>query len=150
LIGVELRPKVAALARRALGGAADILAADARTEALPAARTIFVFDVLHMMPATDQEVLLDGLVRALEPGGTLLVREVDAAAGWRFRAVEIANRAKALAFWYSSRGFNFRSTAEWRVLLEKRGLGVSTQPMGQGTPFGNILLAGAKAGARQV
>jgi SAM-dependent methyltransferase len=145
LVGIELREKVADIARRALGDAAEISAADARTEALPAARTILVFDVLHMMPAADQETLLRGLVAALEPGGTLLLREADADAGWRFQAVNFANRMKALAFGYSSKEFYFRTAAEWRTLLETFGLSVELQPMGQGTPYGNVLLAGTKA-----
>ena len=146
LIGIELRPKVAAIARRVLGDGAEIIAADARTERLPTARTILVFDVLHMMPAADQEALLRGLVAALEPGGVLLLREADAGAGWRFQAVNIANRLKALAFGYSSNGFCFRTAAQWQTLLETLGLGVELQPMGQGTPYGNVLLAGTKAG----
>jgi SAM-dependent methyltransferase len=147
LVGIELREKVAAIARRALDDEAEISAADARTEALPAARTILIFDVLHMMPAADQEALLRGLVMALEPGGTLLLREADAGAGWRFQAVNFANRMKALAFGYSSKGFCFRSALEWRTLLEAFGLSVELQPMGKGTPYGNVLLAGTKAGA---
>jgi SAM-dependent methyltransferase len=146
LVGIELREKVADIARRALGDTAEISATDARTEALPAARTILVFDVLHMMPAADQETLLRGLVAALEQGGTLLLREADAGAGWRFQAVNFANRVKALAFGYSSKGFYFRTAAEWRTLLETFGLSVELQPMGQGTPYGNVLLAGTKVG----
>jgi SAM-dependent methyltransferase len=146
LVGIELRAKVAAIARRALAGEAEISAADARSEALPVARTILVFDVLHMMPAADQEALLRGLVAALEPGGTLLLREADADAGWRFQAVNFANRMKALAFGYSSKGFCFRTAASWRALLESRGLSVEVWPMGKGTPYGNVLLVGTKAG----
>ncbi len=146
LVGIELRENVAALARRALAGVAEISAADARTERLPTARTILVFDVLHMMPAADQEALLRALVAALEPGGVLLLREADAGAGWRFQAVNVANRMKALAFGYSSRGFYFRTAAQWRTLLEAQGLAVELMPMGHGTPYGNVLLAGTKTG----
>ena len=146
LVGIELRAKVAGIARRALASDVEISAADARSEALPVARTILVFDVLHMMPAKDQEALLRGLVAALEPGGTLLLREADADAGWRFQAVNFANRMKALAFGYSSKGFCFRTAASWRALLESRGLSVEVWPMGKGTPYGNVLLVGTKAG----
>lgn len=146
LVGVELRAKVAATGRLALGDEAEIVAADARSEALPAARTILIFDVLHMMGAADQEALLRGLVAALEPGGTMLLREADAGAGWRFQTVNLANRFKALAFGYSARGFHFRTAAGWRELLERCGLSVEVWPMGQGTPYGNVLLCATKAG----
>ncbi|MGC4071848.1 MAG: methyltransferase domain-containing protein [Nibricoccus sp.] len=145
LVGVELRPKVAEIARRALTGQAEVIAADARTEALPAARTILVFDVLHMMPAEDQEALVRGLVKALEPGGVLLVRDVDAAAGWRFWAVNFANRMKAFFFGYSSKGFCFRALDAWRGLLESYGLSVEVWPMGRGTPYGNVLFVASKS-----
>jgi SAM-dependent methyltransferase len=146
LVGVELRAKVAEIARRALGDEAEITAADARSEALPVAGTILVFDVLHMMPAADQEALLRGLVAALEPGGTLLLREADAGAGWRFQAVNFANRAKAFFFGYSSKGFCFRTKDEWRALLESHGLRVEVWPMGKGTPYGNVLFAACALG----
>jgi SAM-dependent methyltransferase len=147
LVGIELRPGVAAIARRALGGQAEIIAADVRTEVLPAAGTILVFDVLHMMPAVDQEAILRGLVASLEPGGTLLLRDADAGAGWRFQAVNLANRMKAFALGYSSKGFYFRTKEDWRALLESHGLSVEIFPMGKGTPYGNVLLAAVKPAA---
>ncbi|MFT3784511.1 MAG: methyltransferase domain-containing protein [Nibricoccus sp.] len=145
LIGIETRPRVAALAAQALAGQAEIISADARREPLPTARTVLVFDVLHMMSLADQEALLGGVVAALEPGGVLLMRDVDAGAGWRFQAVRVANRFKAFAFGYSSRDFSFRTAAEWRKCLESLTLAVEVVPMGQGTPFGNVLFVATKA-----
>jgi SAM-dependent methyltransferase len=145
LVGIETRPRMARLARDALGQHASILAADARTTPLPAARVIAVLDVFNMMPAADQEALLDALVAKLEPGGLLLVRDADAAAGWRFRAVALGNRIKALTLGYSSRGFHFRTAAAWRACFERRGLHVEARPMGTGTPFGNVLFVAQKA-----
>jgi SAM-dependent methyltransferase len=146
LIGIELREIVAAMARRALVdvGTVDVGAVDARSVTLPTARTALVFDVLHMMGATDQVALLRGLIGALEPGGVLLMREADAGAGWRFQAVNVANRLKALVFGYSSLDFCFRTAAGWRAVLEEQGLAVSVLPMGKGTPYGNVLLVGTK------
>jgi len=146
LIGVETRPKVAAIARRALGGDAEIITADVRKGSLPPARAILLFDVLSMMPATDQRMVLEVLLQSLEPGGTLLMREVDAAAGWRFRSVQAANRLKAWALGTRGVQFHFRTLTEWRAWLEAAGLRVETRPMGQGTPFGNVLLIGRKEG----
>ena len=144
LVGMETRSRVAEIARRALSGQAEIITADARCRVLPAAQTILVFDVLHMMPAADQDALMHTLVAALEPGGVLLLREADAGAGWRFQAVNLANRLKAVAKGYSSRGFHFRAADEWRVWLESCGLHVEVRAMGGGTPFANVLFAATK------
>ena len=58
LIGIETRPRIAALARRALGGEATIVAGDARHYTPAGCRAVLFFDVLHLMPAADQERLL--------------------------------------------------------------------------------------------
>ena len=96
LVGVELRPHRARLARAALGADAEIVESDARTISAGACRVVLFFDVLHMMPRADQDALLAAAVGALEPGGVILVREADASAGWRFQAVRIGNRLTAL------------------------------------------------------
>lgn len=145
LIGVETRPRVAEQASRALSDAAEILTADARTTAYPLCRTIFVFDVLHLMPRRDQERLLDQLTGALEPGGWLLIREVDAGSGWRFRTVQLGNSMKALLGGRSPSQFHFRATSAWKRALIDRGLDVDAVPMNTGTPFGNILVVARRS-----
>jgi len=147
LIGVETRAHMASVARIALGAGADIVSADIRRIPLPPSRTILVFDVLHMMSADDQESVLGALVQSLEPEGTLLIREADASAGWRFHCVQAGNRFKALMKGYSSKDFHFRTARGWQSLVGSYGLAVKASPMGTGTPFGNILLVAKKAKA---
>ena len=96
LVGIETRPRVAAIARQALGEAASIVEGDARTHVPDGARVVLFFDVLHMMPAADQEQLLASTAARLDAGGMILIREPDAGAGWRFAAVRAGNTAKAL------------------------------------------------------
>ncbi|MBL9213691.1 MAG: class I SAM-dependent methyltransferase [Opitutaceae bacterium] len=148
LVGVETRPQAAAIARRALGPDAEIVTDDVRLRPLPAARAILLFDVLNLMPAADQDTLLAAVQAALEPGGVLLVREADAAAGWRFRAVRAGNWIKACWIGRFAQPFHYRPLTEWRGWLERAGLEVEVRPMGMGTPFGNVLLVGRKAGER--
>lgn len=145
LVGVETRKRAAAIAQRALGESAEIVTADVRERPLPPANAILLFDVLSMMPATHQDVLLGVLLRALEPGGVLLVRDVDAAAGWRFQTVKVVNRLKAWLLGTRGVNFHFRTLAQWRALLEQNGLTVEARAMGQGTPFGNVLLIGRQS-----
>jgi len=139
LIGIETRQGVAALAQRVLGGDATIVAADARTEVLPGCRAVLVFDVLQMMTASDQDALLLAMSAALEPGGVMLVREADAAAGWRYHAVRLGNRLKAIVFGRWRQTFHFRTVEAWTRCFERAGLDVRFTGTGEGTPFGNVL-----------
>ncbi len=145
LAGIELRPRIARIASDALGDAATIHQADARTVRPASADVIALFDLLHLMSANEQEQLLTRLVDALTPGGVLLVREADAAGGWRFQAVRIGNRLTALATRRWNTRFQFRTATEWHALLERYGLQVQdVRPAGEGTPFANILLVARK------
>ncbi len=139
LVGVELRPHRARLARAALGSDAEIVESDARTLSAGTARVVLLFDVLHMMPRPDQDALLAAAVRALEPGGMIVVREADASAGWRFQAVRFGNRLTALTSGAWHQTFAFRTLEEWRDCFSRHGLDVEGTPAGAGTPFANHL-----------
>jgi uncharacterized protein (DUF2062 family)/2-polyprenyl-3-methyl-5-hydroxy-6-metoxy-1,4-benzoquinol methylase len=139
MIGVESRKHVADLARRALGADAEIIHGDARTVAPAHCRVVLCFDVLHLMPGSDQEAVIAAAADALEPGGVMLVREADASAGWRFAAVRFANRLKALAFGAWRQREYFRTLDEWVACFESHGLYAEVRPMSDGTPFANVL-----------
>jgi SAM-dependent methyltransferase len=141
LHGIELRPRAADLARYALGDAAQVQAADALEAALPPAiDVVAIFDVLHLMDRAAQVPMVTRLAAAMRPGALLLVREADASAGWRFRMVRFGNRITALLRGRWRAQFAFRSAAEWQALLAELGFEVSVAPMGEGTPFANVLL----------
>ncbi len=139
MVGIELRPHRARLARAALGADADIIESDARTISAGACRVVLLFDVLHMMPPHDQDALLATVVAALEPGGVILVREADASAGWRFHAVRIGNRLTALTSGAWRQPLVFRTVSEWRECFSRHGLEVEGVPANAGTPFANHL-----------
>jgi uncharacterized protein (DUF2062 family)/SAM-dependent methyltransferase len=139
LMGIETRPRVARIARRVLGDAADIIL-DSAPRGLPARVTAaLVFDVLHLMSAADQERLVVELRTCLESGGVVLVRDVDAAAGAGFHAVRIGNRLKNLAVGQFGQTFHFRNADEWTALFTSAGWTVERSPMGEGTPFANVM-----------
>jgi uncharacterized protein (DUF2062 family)/SAM-dependent methyltransferase len=139
MVGIELRPRVAEMARRALGAEAEIVTGDARAiEGVPA-DAVLLFDVLHMMRPEQQESLVAMLAAALQPGGVMLIREADASAGWRFAAVRYGNRLKAIVFGSLRQEFHFRTVPDWRAFFARHGLHVDVVPMGTGTPFGNVL-----------
>jgi SAM-dependent methyltransferase len=139
MIGVETRKHVAHLARIALGADAEIIHGDARTVTLERCRAVLCFDVLHLMPGSDQEAVIAAAAAALEPGGVMLVREADASAGWRFAAVRFVNRLKALAFGAWRQREYFRTMEEWLACFARYGLHADVRPMSDGTPFANVL-----------
>jgi uncharacterized protein (DUF2062 family)/SAM-dependent methyltransferase len=148
LIGIETRRRVAAIARRALAREAEVIEGDARTVALEPARAMLLFDVLHLLPYDDQESLMAAIAARLEPGGVLLVREADPGGGWRFRAVRAGNRFKALVMGtWRAQTFEPRAEAEWRECFTRHGFHVEMRPMGEGTPFANVLFRLTKPSA---
>ena len=146
LLGVEMRPRVASLARRALGDDARIVEADARSVQPEACRAVLFFDVLHMLPDADQGALITAMAARLSPEGVMLVRETDRAAGWRFQAVRLGNLMKALVFGHWRQRFHFRTAAGWTALFERAGFVVETLDTGAGTPFGNVLFVLTRPG----
>jgi uncharacterized protein (DUF2062 family)/2-polyprenyl-3-methyl-5-hydroxy-6-metoxy-1,4-benzoquinol methylase len=139
LVGIEMRRSVAAVAHQALGEVATIVEGDARSQAPATCKAVLFFDVLHMMPAADQEALLRRMAGSLEPDGVIVVREADAAAGWCFSAVRAGNKLKALVFGHWHQGFQYRTADEWRDCFTAAGFDVEARGAGDGTPFGNVL-----------
>jgi uncharacterized protein (DUF2062 family)/trans-aconitate methyltransferase len=144
LVGIETRPRVASIARQALGAAASIVEGDARAHVPRGARVVLFFDVLHMMPAADQEHLLKSTAALLDDGGMILIREPDAGSGWRFTAVRAGNRAKALLTGNWRQTFHFRTAKEWTGCLARLGFHVDVRAAGEGTPFANVLFVASK------
>ena len=140
LVGVELRPHVAKLATEAL--AADnirVIEQDAVETPLPPATAVLIFDVLHLVPADRQTTLLDAVRRSLLPGGVVLVREADKAAGSRFGTIAVGNRLKAWTGGRWRQTFAFRDVAGWRALFESCGFRVEVFPGPADHPFANVL-----------
>lgn len=140
LHGLEYRARIVAIGRRALGDAATIEQADLAGCALPACSAALVFDVLHLLPAETQESVLRRLREAVAPGGVLVVREADAAGGWRFAAGQSCNRLTAILQGRWRRQFHFRTAADWAALLERFGFAVQGDPRGEKTLYANVLL----------
>jgi len=146
LHGVEIDPAAALTAGRALGDAATIVEGDLAKEAIPPCDVVTLLDVAHYLPVPVQDDLLVRVRAALPPGGRFFMREADAAAGAGFLAVRAAERLATIARGDAFRRFAYRSAAEWSRRIEAAGFSVTTTPMGDGTPFANVLME-ARAGA---
>ena len=139
IIGIEVRGRVAAIAAAALADDAVVIAGDALTAMHGRFDIVLLFDVLQMMRREEQEALIAALASALNPGGLMLIREADSAAGWRFTAVRWGNRLKALMFGAWRQQFCFRPAAEWPACFARHGLHAEARTMSAGTPFANVL-----------
>lgn len=139
LIGIDIRPRVVAIASAALGGDAQVIVGDARAVMSVRPQVILLFDVLHMVRREEQEAVLATLAAALAPRGVMLIREADAAAGWRFECVRWGNWLKAAAYGSWNQPFHFRTAAEWQACFAGLGLHTEVREMSEGTPFANVL-----------
>jgi SAM-dependent methyltransferase len=139
LVGIETRRRVALMAQEALADVATILAGDARIQPFERTRVALFLDVLHMMPASDQERLLMALAESLDEGGVVVVREPDAARGPGFHAVRVGNQLKAIVTGNWRQTFHFRTSAEWIACFERLGFQVDRMNTSEGTPFANEL-----------
>lgn len=72
----EKRVRRAVEAARGLDNV-SIRQGDARTYAWPPCRGVVFFDVLHHMLPAEQDAVIGAVGRALEPGGTLVIYEMD-------------------------------------------------------------------------
>lgn len=144
LRGIEIRPGDAAIARHALGADAVIETADLSRAPIPACDVAAILDVLHYLDPAAQDDLLARTAAALRPGGMVVVREADAAAGLRFQAVRWSETIAAALRGDRGRRFHFRSAGDWCRALESQGLVAEVRPMGGGTPFANVLVTGRK------
>ncbi|HUP22561.1 MAG TPA: DUF2062 domain-containing protein [Thermoanaerobaculia bacterium] len=146
LVGLDQRSRWIAQGRAALGAAARLEVASLEGYGpLPRSRAIILLDVLHYMSRSSQEDLLDRVAVALEPGGVVVVREADAALGWRHALTVCAERLCALGRGDWRQRFHYRSGTAWGEALATRGLDASQRPMREGTPYSNALLVGRKA-----
>jgi SAM-dependent methyltransferase len=147
LRGIERDPAEVRRARIALGREAAVDPLDLCDAKLPESDVIALVDVIHYLAPADQERLLASACEALAPGGLLLLRVCDGAAGLRAFLTRAGDRFGTLTKLGSLGRLHLRSAAEWSARLETLGLSVAALSMSEGTPFANVLLAARKPGA---
>ena len=124
------------------------LISDVRTAPVPSCRAALLIDVLHSLAPHEQDDLLRRAARALEPGGVMLVREVDKGVRprWRFALVALEEwLATKLGWSQGGAGLFFRRADELRSVMEGEGLLTEVRPMWGRTPYANVLVIGRRA-----
>lgn len=120
--------------------AATFEVADARTAPIERADTVLVIDVLHYLARDDQDALLVRAARALAPGGRLLVRELDGAAGLRARLTELEERIVTAVGYNRAGRLAFRPIADVVRVLEREGLRCERIAASEGSALANVLV----------
>jgi methyltransferase family protein len=145
LRGLERRRDRVWVARRALRDSAQVERCDVRETALPRCSAIATLDLLLYLEPDDQRRLLEKAAAALDPGGVLLLREADTAAGFAYQVTRWSARLSAMGTGGLWPQIHCRSAAEWASLLEALGFSVAAaEPMSAGTPFANVLFVARK------
>jgi hypothetical protein len=114
---------------------------------LPRCDVALLLDVVHLMQPGEQDELLARVGEAIGPGGLLILREADAAGGWRFRAVRLGNWLCRAVQGQWRRRFHFRSASEWSRRLAELGFTVEAQSMCGSMPFANVMLYARRGAA---
>ena len=101
--------------------------------------------VLHYLPVVDQDALVTRAAAAINPGGVLLIRDIEPGHGLRSFAAKLAERLGQAFGRHRGDGLHFRPIAETAAVCEQAGLAVTIRPCEQGTPFANRLLVATRS-----
>jgi 2-polyprenyl-3-methyl-5-hydroxy-6-metoxy-1,4-benzoquinol methylase len=141
--GIELMPRDvmwAQTALRHLGQRAEFVQGDIRSTHFDPADVAVILDVLHYVSFDAQNDVLRRVKAALSPGGSLLLRVGDAAAGLPFRISTWVDAAVTFVRRHRFSRLYCRPLSEWQKMLAELGFMVEAHPMHRGTPFANTLL----------
>lgn len=138
--GVELMRRDVARARKALDGRVAVELGDIRQVEFGTADVVAILDALHYMPYDDQEGVLRRVHEALVPGGRLVTRFGDAAAGLPFHLCNGMDHVVTFVRGHRLARLYCRPLAEWRGLLERVGFRLRTLPMSGHAPFANVMV----------
>lgn len=147
LRGIELMPKDVARAHRALGGdhpQVRIEQGDICRAAFGEANVVTILDVLHYIDHAAQEDVLRRVHAALPPGGRLVTRIGDAAAGLPFHVSNWVDNVVTFVRGHRLPQLYCRPLADWKALLARVGFAVESRPMSEGKPFANVMLVADK------
>ncbi|MBN1223123.1 MAG: class I SAM-dependent methyltransferase [Candidatus Aminicenantes bacterium] len=141
IIGIDLDLKKLAIADQTKSGAApiDYQPGNVVEVDYPEADVFSLVDVLYLIPYEKQEVILRKCARALSPGGTLVIKEMDMRPRWKYvwNNIQETLAVKIIGFTLGERFF-FRSSSDFQSLLTALGFEVKTVAMDKGYWYPHI------------
>ncbi len=144
LHGFERRSRQVRIALQALSDEAHIHAADLREATLPRCNAVMALDVLHYLAPPDQDALLEKMGRAVDDTGTIVIREVDAGAGFGFETVRASERLRSALRGQGRQSLHYRGAGEWKEAVARLGFVTTVQAMAGRFPFANVLIRGVR------
>ncbi|MDO9357775.1 MAG: class I SAM-dependent methyltransferase [Polaromonas sp.] len=129
-----------ALADEVAAGRAEFVQGDMCSTAFGQSDAVVILDVLHYVPIAAQDEVLTRVRDSLSPGGVLLLRVGDAAAGLPFAISNWVDHVVTTLRGHRLGTLYCRPLTDWQQALQKLGFTVETQALSQGTPFANVLL----------
>jgi uncharacterized protein (DUF2062 family) len=148
VVGFDWDDRKIDTARATQHASARFSVADARTSELPPADTILVLDVLHYLPLREQSELLARLASRIQPGGHLLIRDVDERGTAQSRLTRWFERvATRIGYNSASSSLHFRTTDELVTELSSLGLTCSVERGHAAGPLSNVLIVARRHSA---
>ncbi len=127
----------------------DLLFDDGDANALPSfSGNVVLLDVLHYLPATQQQRLLREAAARVSPGAFLAIRNVLRERGWRFPATIVEEHFLYAIRWMRSPARHYPERAEIETPLLAAGLEVDVRPLWGRTPFNSFLIVARRKRAR--
>jgi SAM-dependent methyltransferase len=138
--GIELAAADLGWGRAALGRSLELEQGDIRDAEFGRADLVVIMDVLHYLPYTDQEAILQCARDALPMGGLFLTRVGDADAGMPFLLSKWIDYLVAFVRWGRMKPLHCRALVDWDDLLRRCGFSIEMLPMRGARAFANVLL----------
>ena len=136
--------RVAALRASASGLPIEVHEAALESFELPPVDGIVLLDVLHYFDEMTQGEILVRCLRALHPGGVLLLRDPDPSAWFRFRLTRLHERIATGFGWTKAKLGHFRSGWQWQEVLEGYDLRVRCLPLSPFSPYADRVVVAVR------
>lgn len=138
------RRRVLALAASARELPIDAVEGDMRSVPVPRADGIALVDVLHYLDEEEQGALLVRCLRALKPGGTILLRDPDPSAHLRMALTRLHEFLFTRLGITKGRVRAWRTGGAWVELLEAYGLRARALGLSSLSPYADRIVVGVR------
>ncbi|MET0231985.1 MAG: class I SAM-dependent methyltransferase [Rhodanobacteraceae bacterium] len=147
-LGVDLDARKIAEAKIAAQDGLDLEFRVGAATSLPDFRgNVALIDVLHYLPAGDQQLALAEAAARVPPGAMIAIRNVVRDPSWRFRATVMEEHFIRALRWMRYPATHYPERAEIEAPLRACGFSTQVQPLWGRTPFNSYLFVARRDGA---
>jgi 2-polyprenyl-3-methyl-5-hydroxy-6-metoxy-1,4-benzoquinol methylase len=146
-LGVDLDTRKIVEAKAAAQSGLDLEFAAGSATSLPEFRgDVALIDVLHYLPASDQQLALAEAAARVPARGMIVVRNVVRDASWRFRATVMEEHFIRALRWMRYPATHYPERAEIESPLRASGFAIEVTPLWGRTPFNSYLFVARRDG----